>query len=172
MTPTIAIIIATVLLTAYVLCMVAVGGVPKSLSQSVFYLPAGGRWLWTVIIGAVAALTMPVLLGHVHPDTQFIAFFACGALGFVAVTPLVHDKQDISYKVHMTAAYTCGVLSQLLVSLNEPWLLLIWTFWTFDFIIYRIRRHEWDTAKFWAEMTCFITIFVLCFAMTSTVLGY
>lgn len=172
MTPTIAIIIATVLLTAYVLCMVAVGGVPKSLSQSVFYLPAGGRWLWTVIIGAVAALMMPVLLGHVHPDTQFIAFFACGALGFVAVTPLVHDKHDISYKVHMTAAYACGVLSQLLVALNEPWLLLIWTFWTFDFIIYRIRRQEWDTAKFWAEMTCFITIFVLCFAMTSTVLGY
>lgn len=167
MTPTITITIATVLLAAYVLCMVAVGGVPKSLSQSVYNLPASGRWLWTVIIGAVAGLTMPVLLNHVHPDTQFIAFFACGALGFVAVTPLVHDKHDISYKVHMTATYACGILSQLLVSLNGPWLLLIWTFWTFDFIIYRIRRQKWDTAKFWAEMTCFVTIFVLCFTLTT-----
>lgn len=165
MTPIIAIIIAIALLTAYVLCMVAVGGVPNSLSQSVFYLPASGRWLWTVIIGAVAGLTMPVLLGHVHPDTQFIAFFACGALGFVAVTPLVHDKQDISHKVHMTAAYACGILSQLLVALNEPWLLLCWIPWVFAFSFHHNRGDKWDTAKFWAEMTCFASAFTLCFLL-------
>lgn len=164
MTPIIAIIIATVLLAAYVLCMVAVGGVPKSLSQSVYSLPAGGRWLWTVIIGAVAGLTMSVLLGHVNPDTQFIAFFACGAFWFVAVTPLVQDKQDISYMVHMTAAYTCGILSQLLVALNGPWLLLCWIPWIAAFV-WITKDDTWDTAKFWAEMTCFASTFALCFLL-------
>lgn len=164
MTSIISIIIAIALITAYVLCMVAVGGVPKSLSLSVFYLPAGGRWLWTVIIGAVAGLTMPVLLNHVHPDTQLIAFFACGALGFVAVTPLVQDKQDISYKVHMTAAYACGILSQLLVALNEPRLLLCWLPWI-DAFLWITKDGKWDTAKFWAEMTCFASTFTLCFLL-------
>lgn len=158
-------IIAISLLTAYVLCMVAVARqIPASLSQSVFYLPSAGRWLWTAIIGAVAMLIMPVLIDIVDENTRFLAFFACGGLALTAVTPLIKGNKDISYKVHMAGAIAAVAFSQICIGINMPALLFCWVPWVFAFCYFYNRRHGWRTAKFWAEMTCFAITFAFALA--------
>ena len=153
--------LAAVIMTAYV--VFACGWarcIPNSLSQSVFYLPAWGRTLWTVAIAAVAFLIVPSFIDHTPDDFKFLAFLSCAALAFVAVTPLTCGK-EMSYKVHMTSAYACGILSQLAVVITCPWFLLLWLPWLVAYVLIR-RNGQWKTKAFWAEITCFVSVFLFC----------
>ena len=153
------IIIAITLVTTYTLCLcVANRHIPRSISQAVFALPALGSWLWTLVIGATAALSMPTLIDISTEGSRFLAFLACAGLLFVAFCPLDPKGRDMSYGVHMAGAYTCAVCSQLLVAVNQPWLLLLWIPWAFAFV-WITKDERWLTAPFWAEVTCFATTF-------------
>lgn len=79
----------------------------------------------------------------------------------VAATPMVKDKTDMAYKVHMISAYTCAIASQLLTMLNEPLLLLCWVPWVVAFVWQTKDKQRWRQAVFWAEITCFASIFLL-----------
>ena len=49
----------------------------------------------------------PAIMEVSSDHTRFVAFFAVGALLFVGATPLVRDKEDLSFKVHSVAAVVC-----------------------------------------------------------------
>ena len=178
-------IIAFALLIMYTLIICVVNKqIPNSLSASVFLLPPStpqspswrpqakvvhgespclppsGVWLWTVIITAIAVLTMPALLDITPEKWQFIAFLGCAALGFVAAAPLVRDKGDMAYKVHCTAAVVCAICSQALVVIICPWLLMTWIPWIAAFV-WITKDERWLTQVFWAEMVCFTSTFTL-----------
>lgn len=154
-------IIAFALLIMYTLIICVVNKqIPNSLSASVFLLPPSGVWLWTVIITAIAVLTMPALLDITPEKWQFIAFIGCAALGFVAAAPLVRDKGDMAYKVHCTAAVVCAICSQALVVIICPWLLMTWIPW-FAAFVWITKDERWLTQVFWAEMVCFTSTFTL-----------
>lgn len=154
---------AIIILVLYTIILCVVNKqIPNSLSASVFALPPSGSWLWTVVIGGVSFMTMPTLI-KVTPDTwRFLAFISCAGLAFVAVCPLIPDKTDLTYKIHMAGAITCAVASQLLVAIVKWWLLLGWLPWIIAFIWITKDHSRWRTQVFWAEMTCFAISFGYC----------
>ena len=138
------------------------GGVPSSLSASVFELPKGKRWIWTAVLFAVCFLCVPTYVEVTSENTQFLAFIAIAALAFVGAAPLVTDKTDLAYKVHCVAAVVCAVCSQLVLVFNQPWLLDCWFPWVGYLVYMAIDKKHWTTKVFWAEMVCFGSTFAFC----------
>ena len=154
------IIIAMTLLYSYTLTVYVVNrGIPSSLSATVYALPPMGAWLWTLIIGAVSAMTLPVILEIAPDNFKFLAFLAIVGLMFVAICPLIPDKGDMTYKIHVAGAIISAVCSQALIAFCQPWLLLSWVPWIAAFIWITSSR-DWKTQVFWAEMTCFANTFI------------
>ena len=137
------------------------GGVPNSLSASVFDLPKRKRWIWTVVLFSVCFLCVPTYVEVTSENTQFLAFIAIAALAFVGAAPLVADKADLAYKVHCVAAVVCAVCSQMVLVFNQPWLLLAWVPWILVFV-WVTKDKQWRTLVFWAEMVCFYGTFAYC----------
>lgn len=161
------IIIAVLILVAYIVTMCVVGKkIPDSLSQSVFFLPPGGAWLWTVVITVVSFLTVPTLIERSSENTQWMAFIAVFGLLLVAVCPLLPkkgtddqtDTKSPTYKIHIAGAVICAIMSQLDIAFNQPWLLLFWVPWAMAFVWFT-KDGKWRTLTFWAEMTCFANTF-------------
>ncbi len=163
-TSIILITIAAVLLIAYTVILCVHNGIPRSLSASVFFLPKKGAWLWTAVIAAVVFALAPVLIGTAE-RAQFLAFLACAGLLFVAGCPLVKDKGDMAYRVHLVAAIVCAFSAMLLVGVNRPLLLLLWLPWVGVFIWKTKGVSTWPTQTFWAEMMCFATTFIYAYLM-------
>ena len=163
MTYVILITIAAVLLIAYTVALCVTNKqIPSSLSSTVFFLPRKGAWLWTAVIAAVVFALAPVLIGTAH-RCQFFAFFACAGLLFVAGCPLVPDKGDMAYRVHVAAAVVCAFSAMILVGVNRTLLLLLWLPWVGVFIIKTSGTATWPTQTFWAEMMCFLVTFVYAY---------
>ena len=167
------IIIAIVILLGYTIAVcLGGGGVPNSLSASVFKFQKKDRWIWTVVLYAVCFWVLVPFGWHgvsfldkVSSDTQFLAFIAIAALAFVGAAPLVADKTDLAYKVHCGAAVVCAVCSQLVLTFNQPWLLFCWLPWVATFMWLRQEPTwiaQWRTKVFWAEMVCFLSTFAFC----------
>ena len=156
------IVIAMTLLFAYTLTVCVVNrGVPSSLSATVYALPPAGAWLWTLIIGAVSAMTMPVILDTAPDNYKFLGFLAIVGLAFVALCPLVPNKGDMTYKLHCAGAVGCAVASQVLLAVTNAWLLLAWVPWVVAFVWISSSK-RWSTQIFWAEMVCFADTFLYC----------
>ena len=160
------IVLAIIVLLGYTIAMcIKGGGVPSSLSASVFDLPKGKRWIWTVVLSAVCFLCVPTYVEVTSDSTRFLAFIAIAALAFVGAAPLVADKTDMAYKVHCVAAVVCAVCSQLVLVFNQPCLLLCWIPWVCCFAISLFSKnihYKWNTKVFWAEMVCFGSTFIFC----------
>lgn len=152
--------IAILLIYTIVLC-IANKQIPSSLSATVFYLPPKGAWIWTLVIAAVVFLIAPTYISIMGESWQWLAFLSCAGLLFVAGAPLVKDKSDMAYKVHMAGAILCAVSSQVSVAVVEPKLLLLWVFWVFTWAWITKDNGGWRTKTFWAEMVCFTTTFVM-----------
>jgi hypothetical protein len=163
-TSIILITIAAVLLTAYTVILCAQNGIPRSLSASVFFLPKKGAWLWTAVIAAVVFALAPVLIGTAQ-RAQFLAFFACAGLLFVAGCPLVKDKSDMAYRVHLVSAVVCAFSAMALVACNRLLLLMLWLPWVGVFVWKTKGVSTWPTQTFWAEMMCFLITFIYAYLM-------
>jgi roadblock/LC7 domain-containing protein len=156
------IVFAIIILLGYTIALyIKGGGVPSSLSASVFDLPKSNRWIWTVMLYAVCFLCVPTYVEVTSENTQFLAFIAIAALAFVGAAPLVADKTDMAYKVHCVAAVVCAVCSQMVLVFNQPWLLLCWVQWVLVFV-WITKDKPWKTVTFWAEMVCFGSTFAFC----------
>ena len=170
------VVLAIIILLVYTIALcIKGGGVPSSLSASVFDLPKSQRWIWTVMLYAVCfCVLVPFgwhgvsFLDKVSENTQFLAFIAIAALAFVGAAPLVADKTALAYKVHCGAAVVCAVCSQLVLVFNQLWLLLCWLPWLtmgFIYILLKLQYMDsirWRTEVFWAEMVCFSSTFAFC----------
>ena len=157
---TIQIILAILLLFGYTVTFcVKTGGVPSSLSASVFDLPVNKRWIWTVMLYAVVLLCLVPYIGKVDSG-QTAAFVALAGLGIVGAVPLVAGSgKDVGYWVHCGAAMMCGFCSQMVLVFNAPLLLLCWV----PFVIAWMIAGKWRTLTFWAEQVCFVSTFAFCF---------
>ena len=156
------IVLAISVLLGYTIAMcIKGGGVPSSLSASVFDLPKNQRWIWTVVLYAVVFLCVPTYLDKVSENTQFLAFIAMVGLAFVGAAPLVSDKTDMAYKVHCVDAVVCAVCSQQVLVFNQPWLLLCWVPFVVAFV-WVTKDKPWRTLVFWAEMVCIGSTFAFC----------
>lgn len=158
-------LIAMAVLAVYVvtLCIVY-QGTPKSLSSTIFYLPRGGKWIWTAVIAFVAFALYPVLMNSVSERTQIYAFLTCAGLLATAVCPIVRNTNEPAYRIHMTGAYTAAIASQIIVAFNAWPVLAYWLAWIAAYCISTgFLRHKWQSQSFWAEITCAITIFDLIF---------
>ena len=155
--------IAVAVLTIYTaaLCL-SERQIPPSLSASVFYLPRAGAVLWLAVIATVVFCLAPVLLAVSRPATQFLAFISCAGLLFVGGCPLVKDKTDLTYKIHIAGAVTCAIAANLLIMTNHWWMLFLWIPWLFWFI-WVTKDRRWTTQTFWAEMTCFFMAFAYAY---------
>ena len=158
------IVLAISVLLGYTIAMcIKGGGVPSSLSASVFDLPKGKRWIWTVVLFAVCFLCVPTYVEVTSENTQFLAFIAMVGLAFVGAAPLVSDKTDMAYKVHCVAAVVCAVCSQMVLVFNQPWLLFCWVPWMIaEYIKTDVFKKPWTTQVFWAEQVCFFNTFAFC----------
>ena len=155
--------IAMAVLTIYTaaLCL-AERQIPPSLSASVFYLPRAGAIIWLAVISIVVFCLAPVLLAVSRPATQFLAFISCAGLLFVGGCPLVKDKTDLTYKIHIAGAVTCAVAANLLIITNRWWLMFLWIPWLFWFI-WVTKDRRWQTQTFWSEMTYFYSTFAYAY---------
>lgn len=153
--------IAITLMASYIVILCAIyRKIPNSLSQSVFMIPPHASWLWTVIIGTVSVLILPTMMEVAGDNWKFLAFLSIVGLIFVALCPLSPRKDGIEYLVHMTGAWMCAVCSQMLVAVTKFWLMALWIPWIAAFV-FLTCWYGWRTKVFWAEMTCFATIFIL-----------
>ena len=155
--------IAMAVLTIYtaVLCLTN-KQIPPSLSASVFYLPRAGAIIWMAVIATIVFTLAPVLLAVSKPSTQFLAFISCAGLLFVGGCPLVKDKTDTTYKIHMAGAITSAVCANLLIMTNHWWMMFLWIPWLFWFV-WVTKDRRWTTQTFWAEMTCFYSTFAYAY---------
>ena len=163
--------IAATLLATYILTLCVVQRrIPNSVSQTVFLLPYAGKWLWTVVVAAVAFLTMPTFIDRTAENVQFLAFFACAGLLVVAVCPLIPHVENATtykdaptYRIHVAGAYTSAVASQLVVAYCQPWTLLMWLPW-FAAFVWISKDTHWRTSPFWAEITAFtiLILYIIC----------
>ena len=164
------ILLAFVLFTAYTagLCILN-KKIPSSLSQSVYFLPHSNSWVWTLVVFAlILLLLVPFGPGGVSIAekaegwTVVPLFFALAMLGVVGVAPLSSRQvSSIDYTIHIVAAWSCAVLCNMVVMVNQPWLLTGWIPWAVAFVCITKDNALWRTAIFWAEITVFIIIIVL-----------
>ena len=152
------ILLAFIILLVYTLYVIRLGGtIPPSLSESIFTLPRKRYWTWTATMFAVCILCMPSVIENTSTNTQFLAFIAVAAIGFVGAAPLCKYKDDkLQFNVHEKSAIIAGVLSQIVVFLNRPMLLALW------FIYGAFFKKMTKTKLFWAEVVCFISTFLYC----------
>lgn len=156
--------ISIIILLAYTIFACAYGRkIPRSLSTSVYMLPAWGRPVWTVVLVAIAFLTVPSFIDATADSFRAFAFAACAALAFVAISPLtVKSKMGMSFAVHSWGAVICGLSSQLAIAFSAPLYLLCWLPFIGYFVYVKANHLTFQTALFWAEMTCFAATFLFC----------
>lgn len=143
------------IIALYILIYIAIfKQIPNSLSQTVYKLKY--KYIWTIVI----SLTVFILGFQLFPIVKysFIVFIGLASLLFVGGTPLVLDETQLSYKVHMISAYICAISVNILVLIENPLFLLCWIPWI---IIYFIYNKNWKSKKFWAEIVCFLMIWLI-----------
>ena len=118
----IALWIATILMSVYLACVVSCFGIPRSLSDT-YYLLGKRGWMFQCVLGLFGGLLMPIWLDVSSENTQFLAFFACAGLLFVAAAPCF--KIDIEGKVHYISAVVCCVAAFIWQIVEMCWLLPI-----------------------------------------------
>lgn len=149
----IGIAVATAIMAAYLGWYLARYGVPFSISRTVFKLPH--EVIFTLVMYAVAFLTIVPMMDACSEDTKVMAFLTMASIGFVGATPLGRNCDE---RVHMGAAILFGVCSQLMIALNMPQLL--WGWLPVALFIFLIDRLEhW---LFLAEVVCITLLLIFC----------
>lgn len=136
---------------------------PDSISQIVFLLKDRNKWIFAAVMVGVGLLLMPFLLERASEGTKFLAFLSIAGVIGVGVNPLIgsHDGETAMHSdtTHYVCAALCGVCSQLLVALNSPWWLSLWTL----YVAYTLFERKADKNVFMAEVICILTTLFFCF---------
>lgn len=136
---------------------------PDSISQIVFLLKDRNKWIFAAVMVGVGLLLMPFLLERASEGTKFLSFLSIAGVIGVGVNPLIgsHDGETAMHSdtLHYVCAALCGVCSQLLVALNSPWWLTLWTL----YVAYTLFERKADKNVFMAEVICILTTLLFCF---------
>jgi hypothetical protein len=160
------IIISIATFCAYMGAILAVYGIPASVSDTFYLLPKGWRWLFTAFCWGVSIIVAPWL--DATPETwRFLAFLSVGGLMFVGTA--AQFREEFVARVHFAAAGVCAVASQL-------WIFIVPGLWWVSvacllaagaacFCLWRrasrkTGRPQFANAVFWAEAWAFVSLFV------------
>lgn len=132
--------------------------VPESISSTVYLLPRNGQWLFTVVMCIVGFCLVIPIMEKVCDSTRFIAFFMVAGIIGVGTSPLLAKEKNT---FHYVCAAVSGVSSQVLVALNQPYLLLTWTL----YVGYTLLAKDVSKNLFWVEVLCMLNVFALCFIL-------
>jgi hypothetical protein len=158
-------LISILIFCAYIGTILAVYGVPASVSETFYLLTKGRRWLFTAFCWGVSIIIAPWL--DATPESwQFLAFLAVGGLCFVGTA--AEFKEDIVAKVHFAGAGVCVVASQL-------WIFIVTGFWWLSlvclataggacFVLWRRASckagwPQFANVIFWVEAWAFVSLF-------------
>lgn len=150
-------VIITVLLVAvYLLDYIATKHeMPDSLSAMVYDLPSGYKWVWGLWLVSVALCLFVPLVER----NEWLGWLMEVSLLGAALTPLI--KKD-TLKWHYVAAIATGIISQVIVVVNNINWLSVWMLFVFLFLSSYIQPDGWlgkamkGKGMFLAQMTCFI----------------
>ena len=113
-------IIAAVILLAYMVYILARFGVPRSLSDT-YYLLEGEGWVFQVVLALFIMLILPLWINISSSRTECLAFLSCASLGFVAAA--ARFKEILTETVHYVSAGICCVCAVLWQVLECSWML-------------------------------------------------
>lgn len=159
-------LLSLIIILTYVSVMIKRNGIPPSISETYYSLQ---HKLWFgFTMWSVGFMLLIVLLNMVPAAIQFIAFLACSGVLLVGAAP--NFKEEFEHKVHVAGALLCIVGSQILITLMNPMLLLVWVLYLlYTIIMLKIKwsnnlKESFRLTKplFWIEITAFTTIFLLC----------
>lgn len=148
----IGIVLATVIMSAYLGWYLYNYGVPGSISRTVYKLHHEA--IFTLVMYSVAFLTIIPMIDACSEKTKVLAFLTMGSIGFVGAAPLGRHCDE---RVHMSAAAIFGICSQIMIAINAPALLLMWLLFLVAFIA--MVGRNW---LFWAELVCIATLLSFC----------
>ncbi len=150
------VIIAACIIALYTGAMIyKAKSIPDSISATVFHLSTGNKWVFTVVMYAVAFLLFPALLTVTAEKWQFLAFLMVAGILGVGASPLVCGERN---GFHYFCAILSGVTSQLLVFVSMPRILLIWAL----YVGYTLWEKDCSKNLFFVEVFCMATVFTLC----------
>lgn len=151
------IFISLLIIVAYTVAVcVKQKGIPASISAT-FYKLEHKQW-FMVTMWLTAGLLMPAVLELSEPGTEWMAFLACVGMFLVGSAPNFRD--ELECRIHDSGAILCIAGSQLWVSFNSPWLLLVWIVWLV-YTVVTMSRHVSDSIisdflktkpMFWVEI--------------------
>lgn len=153
---------AILIFVVYNIVVLALFGVPKSLSMT-YYLFKGKKnslkCLFPIMIVSLCMLLIPSWIELSESSNfQFLSFLAPVALVFVGFTPAFNDA-DMYKTIHNIAAYSCAVLAML-------WIILVTPFWYIILIVLGIisviavlTKTVKSSYIYWLEMVAFISLF-------------
>lgn len=147
--------IAAVIMVIYTVVMcIKNKGIPESLSQTAFFLSTKAKWLFGAVMIVCGVLLCIVMIDKSSENTQFLAFLTLVSLCGVGVTLLFNID---TRKAHYVFAVASGILSALLIALNEPIFMFPWV----GYVFYTLMTDD-KNEVFWYETTCFVTILLYC----------
>jgi len=155
MTSTILIIMAVLLVVVYLGFYIAKKKeLPESLSATVYDMQSGYRWAWGAWLGGVALLLFMPLVER----NEWLGWLMEVSLFGAALTPLI--KKD-TLKWHYIAAIATGVISQVIVVVNDADWLSVWMAFIFLYLSSYVQPEGWlgrtmkGKGMFLCQMTCF-----------------
>ena len=119
----------------------------NSVSSISYILPS---WMFTAFFGLESILLAPSIFEHMPEDWQFIGFISLFGLWAVAASPYFHTEAKV---LHYFGGYLFCVAAQVIVALNNPFLLLGWL----PTIVYVLFSRKSDIT-FWAEVTAYVLL--------------
>jgi hypothetical protein len=152
-------IVSAFLFAAYMAALIALFGVPESISDS-FYLLNGKKknagcafTVWCYAVGAsVMAMMFELSSGAWY---QFLGLFAGAGLGFVGTAPMFKSHEKL---IHSVSASTCAVASLLWMTVAGYWF-----FPSALILAAAIIAGRFGKALFWTETALFVSMYITLF---------
>lgn len=145
-------IVSMIVLFGYLVYVVAKFGIPQSISDT-FYLLGKKGWMFQVALAATAFCVVPSLIDASTENTQFLAFFGCAGLAFVAFAPLF--KMELEGKVHFVSAYFCCGSLCLWQVFNTSWLIPVVCLALVAIPMVKDKKYMW-----WLEIATIVSALV------------
>lgn len=158
------VLLSFLLIALYIIYFVIKYGVPHSLSAT--YYSIAYKVAFSLVLAVSAGLVLPTLLSITPVKYQFLAFLAIAGIMFVAAAPDYRNDDLVDY-VHTGSAIFSLIISQILVFLISPYILMLWIPLILYIIILWINTKSLNKVfsdypiQFWGEIIMLLTIYYI-----------
>ena len=109
--------------------------IPNSISQTVYSLSEGRKWVFTLIMFVVAFMVAPQLVESMPNGYEFLGILISSGILAVGVDPLEKGKRNI---IHYIGVITLGISSQVAVYIINPYIFGLWI----PYILYTLYMED------------------------------